>query len=146
LIFNFWECLSFSKPINYYEDGLKISNGIDHLRRIYYEAEKNDNKLEIRLYLQMASFYKLVLFKSNECFDEIQKCKSALNSKSIQRQSGEMDSASEKGIILGKLDLYKPMEISYINKVGTKLTGYDHKSITGFKIEIFMPNTIAESH
>lgn len=72
----------------------------------------------------MGGFYHFVVFKNQECFDEMQKCRQAANQKRVMMQNKDnFDSSNnEKGIIISKFDPKKKMEIVFINKSGLKLT------------------------
>ena len=51
---------------------------IEEIIKIYKEKEHNDvYKMDISMQMQMANFYKNVIFKPKEYFDELQKCRVA---------------------------------------------------------------------
>jgi hypothetical protein len=52
----------------------------------------------------------------------------------------------EKGILIAKPNLRKPMDISFVNKACCRLIKYEQNEITGMKINSLMPQLIAEHH
>ena len=72
----------------------------------------------------MAAFYKFVIFKNKEHYDEIQKFRQALQTKRLQSNTIQREQDKEKGLLMAKFDLKSPMKITFMNKVGQKLTQY----------------------
>ena len=67
------------------------------------------------MYIQMAAFYRYVVFKTQDYFTEMQKSQQIYQMRKISNEKFDRD-ASEKGLILVNIDLKKPMEIQFINK------------------------------
>jgi hypothetical protein len=78
-ISEFWHDLYQEREkSNLYQNGLKITKAIDEVRDLYYDIEKNmKDRVDSKLYLIMSAFYKFVIFKGKESYDEIIKIKLA---------------------------------------------------------------------
>ena len=61
--------------------------------------QKQGERKEIKIYLQMAAFYKYVMFKDNEYYAQIQKSRQVLMVRKIANEKNE-DFSNEKGLIL----------------------------------------------
>ena len=59
--------------------------------------------------------------------------------KSVSQHNFQNDSTKEKGLVIANFDLRQPMEINFINKQGIKITGHDHESAIGLKVNALMP-------
>lgn len=68
----------------------------------------------------MSAFYKYVVFKNSEYYVEIQKSHAVMQMQKIANEKFD-NSSREKGLILSKIDLKKPMEIKFINKTACSL-------------------------
>jgi hypothetical protein len=99
----------------------------------------------MKLFLQMAAFYKYVLFKRQEFYEYTMKSKQAIIARKIAHNDGE-DAGAEKGLILASIKIRKPISIKFINKYACKLVGYDRKHALELKVEDLMPNVVAENH
>ena len=86
------------------------------------------SNVDQKLYLYMAAFYKFVVFKTKECFDEMAKYRINISNQKIFN-SELVTKSHERGIIVVDFDFKKPMNIKFINKNGTKITNYDSNTI-----------------
>lgn len=59
---------------------------------------------------------------------------------------GKHDIDKERGLILAKINLNKPMKISFINQKAAKLIKYKQKEAVGLPINSLMPKLISDNH
>eukprot|EP00347_Sterkiella_histriomuscorum_P020578 403337267 len=147
-IYRFWNNLIHEKETtNIYQKGIQISEGIKNIYKLYQEIElKQGDRKEIKIFIMMGAFYKLVVFKNEEHILEMQKSRHAHQTRKLARDYKERDFTGEKGLIIANLNLKKPMEITFANKPICKMLEYDQNEMTGMKINQLMPSTIAENH
>ena len=68
----------------------------------------------------MSAFYKYVVFKQNDYFTEMQKTQAVLQMRKIANEKFN-DANSEKGLILSKLEIRKPIVVKFMNKTACNL-------------------------
>ncbi|CDW74974.1 pas pac sensor signal transduction histidine kinase [Stylonychia lemnae] len=146
-ILKFWLNLSNEKDaMMIYDKGVQISADLNQLQRVHAEIEsKQGEKKEIKINILMSAFYKYVVFKNNEYIQEMQKSQQVVQMRKIANEKFDI-AGREKGLILSKIDLKKPMEIKFINKTGCSLIQVDRNKAIGLKINQFMPQIIQENH
>eukprot|EP00347_Sterkiella_histriomuscorum_P008271 403345719 len=147
---NFWQNLYTERnSVNLYIDGCNISREIDDIKRIYDLILNNAvDKSECKLYLLMASFFKFVLFKNKEAYDELVNYKQALQLRALQNKNYDIDlqGGSDKGFIITEFSFKQEMRISQISKHAGKLSQLDINQAKGLPINRLMPSIIAENH
>ena len=55
-------------------------------------------------------------------------------------------SKTDQSIIVVNLNVKKPMDIVFMNKNASKLTGYDINHVIGLPVNILMPDLISHNH
>eukprot|EP00347_Sterkiella_histriomuscorum_P011126 403373661 len=146
-IYKYWQNLANNKDaMNIYEKGIQIASEINTLQQLHQDIElKQGEKKEIKLHVLMSAFYKYVVFKQNEYVVEMQKTQAVLQMRKIANE--KYDSLNrEKGLILAKIDLKKPMTIKFINKAACSLIHLERSKAVGIKINQLMPQLISEFH
>eukprot|EP00347_Sterkiella_histriomuscorum_P018577 403344984 len=147
-ISEFWQTLySQKEQSNLYQMGLIISRKLERVKQVYKDVEqKLTQNVDSKLYVKMAAFYKLVLFKSKECQDEMIKYRNNCTTQKMFKSNRSYDKVQEKGIIIGKFHPTQPMRIKFINQIAQKLTLYDLSQVQNLKVNNLMPELIAENH
>eukprot|EP00347_Sterkiella_histriomuscorum_P005723 403355517 len=147
-IHKFWKTLIQEKQsFEIYNKGLKISHRLNSLSDLYEDIQdKQGENKEIKVNILMSGFYKYVVFKPQECMQEIQKSRQVYQIKKIRSLTNDTDLSSDKGIIITNLDFKQPMQVDFINKSCSKLIQYNQNEIQGLLINQLMPQIIGEYH
>ena len=74
------------------------------------------------------------------------KFKQTLQTTKIASKQKYQQEFEDKGLILGKLELTKPMTVSFINQKLCKMLKYNQSECMGMIVNNFMPSIIAENH
>ncbi|CDW74452.1 UNKNOWN [Stylonychia lemnae] len=148
-LLQFWQNLYSSRnQVNLYLEGEVITNEIDEIKNIYDEIkELAQDKNDFKLYLLMASFFKFILFKNKEAYDELVLYKLAYQTKRLSNQDFDKDYAKqEKAFIITQFSFKKDMLIHQMNKHATKLTQYDLSMQQTLQLNKIMPEIISDNH
>ena len=97
---------------------------------MYDTIELKQSDKECKIYLQMAAFNKSVVFKESEFIKESIKSKHAFQMRKLNYSNKEIETASDKGLIMVKLNLKKPMPITFANKTAQRMTGFTEDELS----------------
>lgn len=87
----------------------------------------------------MAAFNKSVLFKESEFFREMVKAKAAIRTKNMMLLNQDKEKSNEKGLLMAKLHLTKPMTVHFVNQAASDIIGCENKEIVGLPVNNIMP-------
>ena len=146
-ILDFWQNLvNVRETRQIFTQGIKISNQLNEFLDLFSEIERKQSDKESKIYLQMASFYENVVFKSSECFLMIEKARQASQMRKLAIENREKESHQEKCLLMVAINLKKPMRITFINKTAIKLLQYTMGEALELYINALMPTFISEVH
>lgn len=139
-ILEFWSNLVNTKNTqSLFEKGIQITKELESLNSTYQEIDQKPAVKESKLYLQMAVFNKAVLFKESEYLREMMKSKAAIKMKKMINLTEDKEILTQKGLLLAKLHLTKPMTVQFINQTASDIFGYKNDELIGMAVNKIMP-------
>ncbi len=91
-ILDFWtNLLNVRETRQLFQKGIKVSQKIVDLQKLLQEIELKQSKKESKIYIQMAGFYKMVLFKTNEYLLMMEKATQALHMKKLSIENRDKE-------------------------------------------------------
>ena len=91
-ILDFWQnLLNTKETVLLFQQGLRISRAVTSLQELLEELEGKQSNKESKIYLQMASFYKQVIFKSTEYQLMLEKATQACQMKKLAMENREKE-------------------------------------------------------